>query len=493
MSTPAIDVKVGPVIASARPGRFASPVVPQVAPAWVLVGIIALGTLLRALKLTVFPFEQDELYTFFESRDLFHVALKPGIAARPLYFLVQHLPLEFLPPTPLVLRAMPFLFGIAGMWLTWKIANRVYGSVAGVIATLMIAVSPWHMHASGFARYWSLVYLLGAAYCYLLWRAYESDDVRFYRASLAILLVGSATHPSFVFAAVGISLGVMLVRNDGSFGWQWPTRRAWINVWLPYFVLALAGAVALSVTGRGSSLQNWSGRGVLASLRLIPAFVEFANPVVVLVAVLAAVFSLYETAAGRRRWASITLCGGFVTFALLLYASTRTDIYADYAFAILPLIFVACGGAVQLLAERMRSGHRTAVWVSGAALTMAVLPQTLSHLSDGTRFDYRPAYAHIASVAPQLPVHTWPLIVARHYAPQLHNEYLSIKASKLEASLQTQGDIWVIASYTRYGIVSDDDGSVEAWLSKRCRLESSFVKPRWDYRQYRVALLRCQR
>src|SRR5687768_4779092 len=52
--------------------------------------ILALALLLRLRGITTFSFEQDEIYTMMEGRELFDTPLVPGIEARPLYFLLQH-------------------------------------------------------------------------------------------------------------------------------------------------------------------------------------------------------------------------------------------------------------------------------------------------------------------------------------------------------------------------------------------------------------------
>ena len=128
-----------------------------------LAAVLALAAALRLPGLWCFPLEQDELYTVLESRLLWDVPLQPGIDARPLYFLLQHALLGALPETPVALRAAPLLFGLLGVWMVWRAGSRLLGPYAGAAGAFLVAVSPWHMHASGMARYWSLLFLLAAA------------------------------------------------------------------------------------------------------------------------------------------------------------------------------------------------------------------------------------------------------------------------------------------------------------------------------------------
>ena len=71
--------------------------------------------------------------------------------------MMQHLLLKVIPPTALTLRLPAFLFGVLGVWATWRLARRAFGTTAGLVAAALVALSPWHLYASQFARYWTLV------------------------------------------------------------------------------------------------------------------------------------------------------------------------------------------------------------------------------------------------------------------------------------------------------------------------------------------------
>ena len=458
------------------------------AAAWAAVGV---GAALRAWGVPRFPLEQDELYTVMESRDLWNVALEPGIEARPLYYLLQHGLLEALPATPAALRLLPWLFGVLGVWAVWRLGLRVAGPAAGAVAAVLLALSPWHLHASGMARYWSLLFLLSALFFAALWTAYASDRPRDHLRALLPLLAGTATHPTFAFAAAGAALGVTLVRADGRAGWRWPSRAAWRWLWGPYAAFLAAAAAALALAGRDEAVRNWGGRGMQATLRLLPAMAEWTTPVVCAAAVLGMAAAWRGRDAGRRRWAAMAACGSAGTAILLVAASTRTNVYADYAIGMLPLLFVSAGALVQAGVERMRGGARPAAAAAAAVMAAAMLPATASHLSDGTRFDYRPALARAAAEAPDVTVAAWPLAVAHHYGPGLRIVGLRTGEGALEQMLADEGDLWVVASVRRFGMVGDA-GAAMRWLDRRCTLAHAHERPRWDFRRYRVELYRCR-
>lgn len=472
--------------------------------AWALGLVLFLALGLRLWGLWAFPLEQDELYTIVEATRLFDNPLEPGIEARPLYYLLQHALFRVLPDTAPALRLLPLLFGVAGVWATWRLGREAAGRVAGLSAAFLVAVSPWHLYASGMARYWSLVYLLAAlAYAGLL-RAYRTDRGRDYAAAVVPLALGALTHPSFLFPLPGVALALSLVRDDGGWGWRWPTRRAFLWLWVPFVAVLAAGFVALRLTGNSGSLQNWSGRGALATLRLVPAMVQWTTPVVFAAGAVGAVASMwhgrgrtrYGAAAGgsgpsRRRWGTSAALGGGVTVAALVAASAGTDVYADYGMAALPLAVVSAGVLVQAGAERMRSGGRAFAVAAVVVLAAGVLPSTISHLSDGTRFDYRPAFREIMREGASTPVLTSPIAVQRRYAPELDGRPLVREPARLDSLLRAERRFWVVAPVRRYGIVGDPAGELEEWLSAHCRLRRVDEGLRLDYRRYRVELHRC--
>src|SRR5690606_19167765 len=122
-------------------------------------------------------------------------------------------------------------FGVAGLLVTWVLARRLAGVAGAAVATLMVAVSPWHLYASQVARYWTLVYLLAAAAYLLPPRALDRDAPGGYLAALAVLVLGRPTHPTFVFPMVGCMLALHSLDAAGRAGWTWPTRRAWMFLW----------------------------------------------------------------------------------------------------------------------------------------------------------------------------------------------------------------------------------------------------------------------
>jgi hypothetical protein len=439
------------------------------------------GTLAR------FPFEQDELYTLQESRELFATTLLPGIDARPLYYLLHHLVTPLLPPTELGARLPAFLFGIAGLALTWRLGQRLAGEAAGFLALTLAVVSPWHLYISGEARYYSLVYLLAVLVVLVLLRIQERD--RWSDAGLlAVLLVaGTLTHPSFAFPMAGIALATFV--DPGQLRPRWPGRRLLFGAWVPAATGLLLYFATLRALGRGGAVANWSGRGWAATVSLLPAMAQLVTLSVLAASAAGIIIALLPRSSIRSRaFGLVALGGAFAGATLLLLASTRTNVYADYGAAMLPLAFGAVAGVV-LLPGTGRPG--AVAGLLAFILTMGGLPETISQLSDGMRFDYRPAFQRISAAGPDRPALVWPRVVQQHYAPELRTIEFRYEVGQLDSVARTVPEFWVVASYHRQGMVGQAPAATEAWLSRHCRSDFTSEGKRFDYRIYRVTLFAC--
>jgi hypothetical protein len=126
-----------------------------------------------------------------------------------------------------------------------------------------------------------------------------------------------------------------------------------------------------------------------------------------------------------------------------------------------------------------------------ALILVGSAPSIVSYLSDGMRFDYRPAYRQIELDRAGIAVMGWPLIVQLHYAPNVRGYELRPDVAYLNRILASEHDTWAVVSVKRQGISGDDGGQLAGWLAAHCRVVDAYQRPRFDYRLYRVELQRC--
>ncbi len=467
---------------------------------WVIIGV---GVALRLWGVLVHPVDQDELYTVMESTDLFRTALQPGIQSRPLYYLVQHALFWMSPSHEPWTRLLPLVAGGVGIWLVSRITARLADERAALVAALAVACSPWHAYASETARYYSVIFALVAATMLLVFTARERDTASSWARASVPVVIGTLVHPAFVLATA-VPLAWSLFRGPiFAPRWRWPSRARWIGFVLP--VVGGGAVLLLSIVlfRRETGVSNGGVRLIDANLRLVPAILEWASPVLVAAGALGLLLIAVRkprahgserdasdaavSAETRRREAASTLARGAAsTVALVAIASTATAAYADYAIGLLPALCVGAGLLAWWLTQSTRAP------VVGLLVAAGMAPSLISHVVDGSRFDYRPAFAVVREEAPHQLMLTWPVAIGVHYAADLRRGSLAQSPAVLDSILASEQQLWAVASFKRFGLVTDGGDGLRQWLQAHCVEQQSFERLRFDVRQYRVSLQTCR-
>jgi mannosyltransferase len=178
--------------------------------------IIALGAALRVYELDADSLWLDEASSIKFARDSL-----PGIietTARdvhpPLYYFALHYWMNLFGDSETSARLLSALFGILALPVTYKLALRLFDQATALLATLLLALSRFHLEFSQEARMYSLLCLLGLLSIYYFIRLLE--DSRSHRLALAAYITTSAlmmyTHvySFFILAAQGLYLLTLL-------------------------------------------------------------------------------------------------------------------------------------------------------------------------------------------------------------------------------------------------------------------------------------------
>ena len=454
--------------------------------------LLLVALALRVPGLWQFDLWQDEIYSVYEARDLFGSTIGPGgMELRPLYFLLLHPLVDAMPRAVAVLRLPSLLFGLLGIVAVWALARRFFGRWVAIIATTLAVILPLHITESQSIRYWSLIFLLSALFTRSLLSALETGRARDYHLALLWLLLAALTHPTFLVSASGIVLGAHLVRDDGRFGFQWPSRMAWLRLWLPFLGFLLAWYLVLTVF---FPIPRMVGESVGSASRLLPALAVALSTTVGAACLAGTILLLRQPGASHRRIGMMAIMGVGLT-TLILFAGRTANllpISVLYLFATFPLLFVVAASLVETLgpAEAQRPAVALTLLV---ILAGAVIPGTVSHLRDGTRFDYRPAFSHIVEHDPRGTVLVWPRIEAVWHAPDLTPVELrnTTTPAILDSLAAASPHFWAVMSRRRFGVVNDEQGELTRWLDHRCTMVQHREKLRFDWEVYGVLLYEC--
>jgi hypothetical protein len=146
----------------------------------------------------------------------------------PLHFLFSHAALA-LDPSPYALRWLSVIFALAALPLCWDVGRRLGGSVAGAVAALVVATSPFLLVYATFARMYTLYVLVAALAIDLFLVAERRRTQGWILAAAGAAWLLPAVHPYGAFLVAGEAAGAL---------WLWrgrPLRPA-----LPALAIGLA-------------------------------------------------------------------------------------------------------------------------------------------------------------------------------------------------------------------------------------------------------------
>ena len=418
-------------------------------------GIVLLALGLRLQGLGEHPLWGDEAHTARRAESLKAVVIERKLA--PLYAVTRAAFL--LGKDEWCIRLPHVLYGGAGV-LLMALTGRAFASArVGLVAALLLAVSPFHVFHSREARHYSLFVLLTLASMLLVRKAVETRRASWMLAFLAAGLLGFHNHAFAIipFAALAIWGLLEVLRNPRRDG----ARAPWSGIWVAAYMGALAAAV-LSLYLLNPRLwlaaRSWMGgdqdRGFdvgLDTFRVVLAWLGGGWPLAAgLHALLfaAGLVSLYARRLPAARLIVVTAITTPAGLFLVEAIGPTHPFRVRYVIFLLPvyLLGVAAGVCLaadlfrlaleRLLARRERGPGvpRAAVVLSHAvplAVSVAVTLPALCWSLEYRGADYRMAVEHLATrMVPGDVLALLPYRAERHFAGL--RWYLSRKLPGLE-------------------------------------------------------------
>ena len=132
----------------------------------------------------------------------------------PLFFLMSWCVRQVVGPQgwdEAMVRALPVAFGLLAVWLAYRVGSRLISRKAGMIAALLLAVNPMHVHYSREARNYSLVVVLALVAIGLAAELRTRPSVRNGLLTGVACLALLYTHNLGLFLIVALFAGLVLV------------------------------------------------------------------------------------------------------------------------------------------------------------------------------------------------------------------------------------------------------------------------------------------
>lgn len=459
---------------------------------WWIAAITLLGVALRLYRFSEWGLAGDEVYTLRDSTDRTRL-----LGPKPLIFMLNHyLVGSWTSLDETGLRILPVLFGALAIPALYVATAALVGRRAGLYTALLLAVNPWHIYWSQFARYYSLVFLCTGLAIAAWILAERKRSPRLVIPAAVFSLAAVLAHPSSAVTLGGLGvwalwlLGVHFRRRPSLHASKWTLGGLAILI-----LVAIAGArYLLPILASWFSMDHdWGHRGIM----MLASFSDGISISIILCAAAGGVLLLRAD-----RELLVPLAGTILVPAVVLgLLSYLVPVSNSYLYAAAPSIFVLAGVGLARISSAVpdRIDRSIASVLLVSLIVAGGIPRLWSHYRDGSRPDIRGAATLVASLAPAsdliLADEPWAF---RHYLPTHQVEPLRRDPYHLDQArehdlVELRGSaVWLLEiQRERGGFNERAAGEARRWIRDNCLLERSFGLPRLDYKRDRVLAYRC--
>jgi len=231
---------------------------------------VACAILLAAASIRLCGLDQrglwyDEILTALRAQEsLAWMITAEPLRSWPLHYLTTSLSFVFLGQGDFATRLPAVFAGVLGVACIYRAGASFFGRREGLIAALLLALSPLHVHASRDARYYALAVLLCVITTTACWYAVHTGRKRWWAVFLLSTLLSLYNHPSALLVLAGQMVFLSLLCASRLAGR--PGRGAFTAppVFYPFlcilalatiaagYVASLPGQMSASLLGQGS-------------------------------------------------------------------------------------------------------------------------------------------------------------------------------------------------------------------------------------------------
>lgn len=283
---------------------------------WLVAGVLLLAVLLRFYGLGAESLWLDEATSLVvaDNPPAQVIALTAADIHPPLYYLLLRTWLVF-GQSETALRSLSAVIGALSVAALYGLGKALWGPAAGVLAALLLAVSPLHIWYSQETRMYGLMALWAILASWLMFSAWEQRSWLRWAGYSLVVAMGMYTHYYFGFVVLGHNLfvGYLLLRRAVAQG----TLRRWVVVqatWVLLFVPWLPTVVRQIRGGGGAWVAHAVGRPTIQVLwdtyigftigpvrEMIPLWPRRAAYVAYLLMLGVAIWTVFRTSRGQEQ------------------------------------------------------------------------------------------------------------------------------------------------------------------------------------------------
>ncbi len=331
----------------------------------------------------------------------------------PLYYMLLNLWIGVFGKSEVALRLPSVLVSLGVVALTFVLGRRLAGDRVGLLAAVLIALSPFQVTASQEARMYPFLTLFGLGASYALWLAVEEGQRRHWIAYVLLMLAALYTH----------HFGVLLLLAHGAYVLAARRRPGAARAWIIAVAVVALGYLPLVPALRVQlvSARNWpeirppfTFRAVTDTLGMFgfggglfgmgtyfrrgPLPLEY-RAAILLPFLLLVGFGAAGLGAWRKRWYLLTYW--LVPVGAVALVSLVWNIYYERYFSfVLPPFAILTAGGVFCVADALRPPRGRVAVVSLLSLLAAfTIPALVDVYRQPTSYDWRGAAMRVTAAA----------------------------------------------------------------------------------------------
>ncbi|MCP5095932.1 MAG: glycosyltransferase family 39 protein [Chloroflexi bacterium] len=430
-----------------------------------LIMVISLAAVLRFYKLGEWSFWGDEYITVRKAIDVFG----GGITRMSPSMLLTHVVLTTQGVSEWNARLISVLAGIVTVPVLYWLVRRLYDSYVAIIASLLLAIAPWHIYWSQNARFYTTLLLFYTLALLFFYWALEEDRPGFMFLSLTFFGIASIERLISGFLVPTLVGYLILLKL---FRFEMPRGLHWRNLAI-YFVpgfIAMVGLVVLnpSIQDPSRGLRSFGFVNNNPVWILSGAAFYIGVPLICM-----SVFGAISLLMKRERIGLLLSLAAVVPLASLMLISFVQYTANRYAFVSLTSMIILAAYAVkEILVMMPRQGK---VFAVGVLVILIVVPMTDNILyfqyQNGNRDNWKDAFTLISDEFEEGDqVITASRALADYYLQTETIGMQSVEVAGIEEVVKDTGRTWIVIDVT-----ADGKGpTISRWALHNARYVKSF-------------------
>jgi len=435
----------------------------------IIILFITLATLIRFWNLGTWSFWADEIFTVQDS-----IKLPDTMPINPIiYMIIQNIFSKF-GASEWSARLGPCIIGILSIPFIYWITRRMFGSITGIIASLLLVIHPWHIYWSQNARAYTLAFLLAGLSAFLFYEALEKNKIRYIIGSLLLTVLSIFSYLHCVLL-LPVFLGYVILLPFLPVNIPKGLNQRNLLIFFVPFILALSSLALPSVreyvySGWGSN--EWGRNALYILFTIVYSLgIPFST---------ASLIGGIHSLAYLNRGGLFLICYALIPLVIILAMSSFLNVAGYYLFFTMPAyVILAALSASELLsyASRLSRILSSAILL---ILVISLIAQTYLYFTveNGGREKWKDAFQSISGKVEKNDYVVIPIIrVAEYYLQKSNLLQLESVIGSLESFksswVKEKRDVWFVIDEPSLNVL-DPQQKFREWLYANGHLVKDF-------------------